>query len=319
MTALFNRPVAGLLLVFFCLTAALSASENIVDKSLGFTLALPEGFLPRADLVGSQKGIIHAFSLGDPNDDEVDTFLMIEDLGGTIGPEPLNQNSLPKDFKGQLLTTTWQGFEVDVFRIPEESKGTEIVNYNVQVPLKRRAIQVRLIGLMKYDQELKNLMPRLLESLQGESNWKSTAPRAVKRSNAPQGKIVNVPIVQSPLETLPEDQKAQASSSDRRPSPQRLKSKAIPDPIANYDAALWLTGGLYVVCGLLLLFVISRNTPPGTTLAISIAVVIAAMTISRDGSKAVNTAAGATKVLGLSGLAIGLKDIFFRNGPQKSA
>ena len=238
MTALFNRPVAGLFLVFFCLTAALSASEKIVDKSLGFTLALPEGFLPRADLVGSQKGIIHAFSLGDPNDEEVDTFLMIEDLGGTIGPEPLNQNSLPKDFKGQLLTTTWQGFEVDVFRIPEESKGTEIVNYNVQVPLKRRAIQVRLIGLMKYDQELKNLMPRLLESLQGESNWKSTAPRAVKQTNAPQGKIVNVPIVQSPLETLPEDQKAQASSSDRRPSPQRLKSKAIPDPIANYDAAL---------------------------------------------------------------------------------
>lgn len=90
---------------------------------------------------------------------------------------------MPRDFGGTLLKARWQDFELDAFEVPENVSGVEVLNYNIQVPLKREAIQLRLVGGSDRKDELLQLANDLLASLQGESNWlHSVAPVALANS-----------------------------------------------------------------------------------------------------------------------------------------
>lgn len=150
------------------------AGETIVDNTLGFTLTLPDDFEPNDDLAAVAPNAIHAFVLGDPSDDQVDVMLFIENLRGVIGRERLAEK-LPPGFQGRLFVTHWRGFEVEAFEIPEQVDGVEFVTYNVQIPLKRSAIQVRLFGPTARQPELRRLLSETLTGLEGESNWLPSA------------------------------------------------------------------------------------------------------------------------------------------------
>ena len=109
-------------------------------------LSVPDGFVANSNLIGLKPDIIHGFILGDPTDDKPDIVLLIETLGGTIGRERIKAEDLPPGFQGQVFTTQWHEFEVDAFEIPEVVEQLAMLTYNVQIPLKRAAIQVKLVG-----------------------------------------------------------------------------------------------------------------------------------------------------------------------------
>lgn len=153
------------------LSSHVSAGDTVVDEALGFTLRLPDGFVANPDLVGAAPNIVHCFVLGDPTDDKQDIFLFIEDMRGVIGRERLKPEELPPGFQGRLFTTQWQGFDVDAFAVPEQVDEVKFINYNVQIPLKRSAVQIRLVGLADRDSELKVLLAEILAGLEGDSNW----------------------------------------------------------------------------------------------------------------------------------------------------
>ena len=69
----------------------------------------------------------------------------------------------------------WQGYDVDAFEFPEEVAGAAFLNYNVQIPLKREAIQLTIFGPAARKAELKRLLNETLAGLQGESNWLRSA------------------------------------------------------------------------------------------------------------------------------------------------
>jgi hypothetical protein len=55
--------------------------------------------------------------------------------------------------------------------IPERLGEIPIITYNVMIPLKRAAIQIKLMGPVDRGPEIKLLLREILDGLQGESNW----------------------------------------------------------------------------------------------------------------------------------------------------
>jgi hypothetical protein len=169
------RVIAAILSLTLLLQPVLKAAETVSNDKHGFQLTVPEGFVPDAELAAASPDMIYAFVRGDRTDDDPDMVLFIESLGGTIGRERLNPDELPQEFQGRLFTAEWQGFEVDGLSMPEKLGEVDLLTYNVQIPLKRAAIQVRLTGPAEDEAELRSLLDQTLVGLEGESNWQSSA------------------------------------------------------------------------------------------------------------------------------------------------
>lgn len=182
--------LAPLVTALVLLSSNLRAGETIVDKSLGFTLSLPEGFVAKPDLIAAAPDIAHAFVLGDLTDDQPDIMLFIERMGGVIPREPLSPEQLPPGFQGRLFTMKWQGFDVDAFEVPEQLNGVEMLTYNVQIPLKHKAIQVKLFGPADREAELRGLLSEILAGLEGESNWIPSAVPSLPVTESPRYGII---------------------------------------------------------------------------------------------------------------------------------
>ena len=169
----------------------ISAEEAVVDEARGFTLKLPDGFVAAPDLVGNPPDIVHAFILDDSNDETLDIMLFVEQQRGFIGRERLKPEDFPPGFPGTLFTTRWRGFELDAFRVPERLGDIATITYNVQIPLKRNAIQLKLFGPTDREPELKRLLGKVLDGLEGESNWTASAtPPASVASDEKYGLIL---------------------------------------------------------------------------------------------------------------------------------
>lgn len=165
------------MVVWFPLLASVSQShaDTVSDPKLGFTLKLSSEFTRRPDLVGATPDIVHAFEFGEAAEGEIAVLLLIAKLGGVIGRERLKKQDMPPGFKGELFVTTWQGFEIDGFEVPETANGIDAITYNVQIPLKSEAIQVKLFGPADREETLKPLLRQVLDGLDGKSNWLSSA------------------------------------------------------------------------------------------------------------------------------------------------
>lgn len=174
--------VAGVVFSLGWISSQAPSDQVISDKERGFTLTLPKGFTRHLVPAHENPRIIHSFIRGNPNDNETDLFLMIERMGGTIGRERLTPAAMPPGFKGRLFTARWQGLEIDALEVPDESGLLPVVTYLLQIPLKREAIQVKLLGARDRQGELYALIPQVLDGLRGESNWVSASDLASSKT-----------------------------------------------------------------------------------------------------------------------------------------
>jgi hypothetical protein len=164
-----------------CLSAA--RAEQIDDPNLKFSLVIPDGFVRDPQLAQAQRDFVYAFRKAEPQD--IGVVIIIERMRGTIGRERLDTSKMPPGFAGRVLTVRWRDFDIDALEVPEEVNGIETVNFNVQVPLKPEAIQIRVVGRRDRKDQLLQLTNSLLASLQGESNWlRSSAPPALAQSSS---------------------------------------------------------------------------------------------------------------------------------------
>lgn len=133
-----------------------------------FTFVPPPGY--QRAVVRLPQVPLHAFLKGDPADAAPDLLLVLEDLGGEIGQDDLAPllRQRPEVSHERL---PWQGHEIDVMRLPEEQDGVAMVTYVAQVPLQRRALQLRLFGPADREAELRADLIRALAQLVGTSNW----------------------------------------------------------------------------------------------------------------------------------------------------
>ena len=160
---------------------AVARAGELTDDNLGFSITIPDDFIADAQLVAAKPDFVHAFRKPEPNG--LGTVIIIERMRGTIGRGRLDRSKMPATFRGRILTVPWQDFELEAIEVPEEVDGVETVNYNVQVPLKREAIQLRVLGPRNRKDELFAITGTRLASLRGESNWlRSGVPASVSES-----------------------------------------------------------------------------------------------------------------------------------------
>lgn len=163
---------------------AQTQAETVKDEQLHFTLDLPDGFAPRPDLIGAMPNIVHAFQYGEIKEGEIPVLLLIEKMGGFMGRQRVTREHLPDGFVGEMFDTTWQGFDVQGVAVHETGNGLEGITYNVQIPLKDEAIQVKLLIPAERKDELKPLLRPILDGLHGESNWSSAAQPGIASSDS---------------------------------------------------------------------------------------------------------------------------------------
>lgn len=185
-----------ILAVSLALVSSARAAQIVNDAQLAFTLTLPEGFEPAPRFVGQQPDIVHGFEYGKPDERGVRVILIIERMRGTLGREKLDPADFPAGAKGKLFDTTWDGFELQGFEVHEQLAEGEFITFNVQIPLKPEAIQVKLIGAAARRAELEQLLPQILGGLKGQSNWlRSAASPALDQSRGYANTLLAVAIV----------------------------------------------------------------------------------------------------------------------------
>jgi len=133
-----------------------------------FTFTAPPGYQPA--VVNLPQRPLYAYLKGDPAEPAPGLLLTLEDLGGIIGQDDLAP-LLRERPDVTLEKRTWQGHRIDVMRLPEKQAGVAMVTYVAQVPLRTRALQLRLFGPADRETELRADLELSLAQLSGASNW----------------------------------------------------------------------------------------------------------------------------------------------------
>jgi hypothetical protein len=79
--------------------------------------------------------------------------------------------SVPPGKPVSIVTFNWLGLPVDGFRVVDKLGSGEYLSFNVQIPLRKQAIQLGFGGAVSSESELHALVDQLLPTLDGETNW----------------------------------------------------------------------------------------------------------------------------------------------------
>jgi hypothetical protein len=170
-----GRSIAGLLINGFLIVSAFFTFQRmrqIQEQRMQprFTVAAPSAF---AEFPAGmqQPNVLHSFIKGDPTDQTPDIVCFVENLGGTIRKDDDLSGFAASRPNVTILKEDWKGYRIDVFRVQEDLQGTQVVTFNAQVPVLPQAVQVKLIGLMDREDELRQDLRAVLAGIDGPSNW----------------------------------------------------------------------------------------------------------------------------------------------------
>lgn len=146
----------------------LPSATSLRDQELGFAFDIPEGFQP-FPMSNFPKGYSHAyFKAGGPEGNFV---LLVKPLGGTLPRQHLKTEDLPPGKSMTVEGFSWRGLQVDAIRLPEKSGDIDYLTFNVQIPLRKQAIQLGFGGPAEAEKQIRDTAAELLSSLEGNSNW----------------------------------------------------------------------------------------------------------------------------------------------------
>lgn len=163
--------------IFTCIVllsgSSLAAEEVIVDDAEGYSFQVPPGFVAAPELIhaAAVPKVLQALRFNDPRGKEQTLLIFILKLGGTMERKPIKA---PPDFTGRMFLANWQGHVLDVAEVTEEIPELKLVTYNLQVPIKRNTIGIRLTSHANNKAELDRLLPVVLENFRGETHWDDT-------------------------------------------------------------------------------------------------------------------------------------------------
>jgi len=156
--------------------AHLNAGEVVSHPQLGLRLSVPDGFVQDPDRVQGQ--VVYAFQRPPAGEQKLGTFIVVSRLGGVLGREKLDPREVASKSPNVSLTNEkWKGFDLEVFRVPEQAGELRLLTFNAQVPLKPEAVQVAVIGEAGGEAELRNILQSVLSNLDGQTNWLNTEQR----------------------------------------------------------------------------------------------------------------------------------------------
>lgn len=142
-------------------------AKRVEDVEMHFTFDLPEGFEP-FPAAAKPAQYRHAFLRKIPN--ALGRVVLVQALDGPLPRLRTKPHEMPASIASTHTTFEWRGLEVDGFRVPESINGTKSVTFNVQIPLRQRAVQLGFGGPAEAEAELRTLAEQVLSTLEGENS-----------------------------------------------------------------------------------------------------------------------------------------------------
>lgn len=163
------------------LAAVTCDAGEYFNRELDFRMWLQPGF----EDVPSQswpKGALMAKARFN-RDGSLSRLVSVQDLGEVIRQDADLSRLKRAGGNVKLEKMRWRDFELDVFSVTEGDRGMVFVSLNAQVPLKPRGVQVSMSALKTEERALRLDLEKLLESVEGQSNWVSATEREAAESS----------------------------------------------------------------------------------------------------------------------------------------
>jgi hypothetical protein len=191
-------------LIFSCLlgVSSIALAEPIHNAPYNFSFVVPDGFVDFPP--GHAKPeMLYAYVRGTPGQPHYEV-LAVQDLGGTIGREPLNKEAVERGARQagagarqyvsfDYRKTKWRGFDLDVVVTRLKQGDADIVAIATQVPLKSHAMNLMTSGSASDEAQVMADLERVLATFDGKSNWLSDDERS-ERLGRVVGFLVALPL-----------------------------------------------------------------------------------------------------------------------------
>jgi len=162
--------------VLLLLSALQSQAAN---PELGYRFTVPEGFaaFPEA----RQQDVVDCWSEPAAATASGGLILCVQRLHGVLPREGLRQQDLPAS--ARLMHFPWKGFSIDGLRTDTVESGAPVVVFAAQVPLRHEAVQLIVTGPGSQAERAEGIMTATLATLEGETNWLTSAERSGRLGN----------------------------------------------------------------------------------------------------------------------------------------
>lgn len=142
---------------------------RLKDTELAFSFDIPAGYQP---VPAESLPKRYRYAYIHPNPGEPASVIIVTIMAGThLTSQHLGAADIPPGKGATLTNFSWRGLVVDGFRVLEKSPQGEFITFNIQIPLKKRTIQVGFGGPIAQEAETRALATQTLASLEGEPNW----------------------------------------------------------------------------------------------------------------------------------------------------
>jgi len=168
-------------LMLLLMVSASADASQVRNAELGYALTLPEGFtdFPAAR---SQKDVVDAWSETAPASANGALVLLVARMHGVLPREALRQEDVPANT--QVVGFKWKGFDVSGLKTLTTQAGQPVFVLVAQVPLRKEAVQLSVAGPADQEARGQSIMEATLASLEGETNWLTSAERSGRLGRA---------------------------------------------------------------------------------------------------------------------------------------
>jgi hypothetical protein len=142
-------------------------AKRVEDAEMHFSFDLPDGFKPYPPAAKPAK-YRYAFLRKIPND--LGRVLLVQALDRPLPILRAKPREMPAAVASTLTTFDWRGLDIDGFRVSESVNGIKGITFNVQIPLRQRALQLGFGGPAEAEPELRALAEQVLSTLEGENS-----------------------------------------------------------------------------------------------------------------------------------------------------
>src|SRR5438128_10741077 len=167
--------------MLFLLVAATAAESQVRNAELGYSLTLPEGFtdFPEAR---AQKDVVDSWSETAPASANGALVLLVARMHGVLPREAMRQEDVPANT--QVVSFKWKGFDVGGLKTLTTQAGQPVFVLVAHVPLRKEAVQLSVAGPADQAGRGQAILEATLASLEGETNWLTSAERSGRLGRA---------------------------------------------------------------------------------------------------------------------------------------
>jgi hypothetical protein len=180
-----NRILIALATTF--LATYVSQATELVDHQFGFMVTIPDAFqdFPPGK---NRPDVLYSFIRPSANGKK-NVNIIIDRMNGTIDHKPMPPEAIeavrttfPAESTVGVCRRKWKGYTVEGIEGTLPLGNIKVISRQVQIPLRREAVQLTVAGPNTADQEISEVLDQLLVSLHGESNWDLCSGRKLSTS-----------------------------------------------------------------------------------------------------------------------------------------